>query len=311
MKVLIPTTITPAMIGAGSTIPAVDTAAGEVAWVASGAYAIDDVRADAGGLYSCVKAYTATGASKPPSQDAVNWLYMRPTNRMSPFDEYLYTKASKPGTLTYVLSPGFITGFAMHGLEADAYSFEYRDAPGGAVLVASSGDLWEQAQGLWEYLFGNLQRTTKWASPDLPLRPTGEITVTITRNEPTTPAAVGWIGVGQWRLLAAPGRSTGGTEYGIEVTPKSYAYFKRNDDGTYKRLPGRSAKQVSGTAIVAAADAPMVEDLLRRVLDEPVAVDFSDLPRYSHLSTVGFLTGSVTADSFAIARLSFKIEGNI
>lgn len=309
MKILLPTKITEAMIGAGTTIPSVDSDAGEVAWVASSAYVVNDERVYEGAIYACVKDHT--GSTKTPNIDFVNWLFKQPTNRMSPFDEYLYTKAQSVGGFTYVLDPGFITGFAMYGIEADKFNFKYYSEPGGEILVERSGDLWEQAFGLWEYLFSNLQKETKWTSPALPMRPSGQIVVSLTRNQPDVIAAVGWIGVGQWRSWNAPNSSNSGVQYGIEVTPKSYSYFKRNDDGTYKRNPGRTAKIVSGTAIIPSAMAPSVEDVLRKIIDIPVAVDFSNQAKYSHLSTVGFLTGSVSTDSWPISSVNFKIEGNV
>lgn len=313
MRILLPTAITEAMIGPGTTIPAVDTAHGEVLWQPSGSYAIDELRVYAGAIYSCTKAHTATAASKPPPQDPSSWLFKDPTNRMSPYDEYIYTKARHPGSLKYVLNPGFITGFAMYGIEADASAFEYRETPGGKVLESAAGQLWEQAYGHWELLFGDLQRTEKWTSALLPMRPAGELTVTLTRNNADVDAAVGWLGVGRWVTLFAPGRDCGGTEYGIEVTPKSYAYFERSkaNDGTYKRRPGRKAKVVTGSVVIDSVQAPQVEDWLRRVLDVPVAVDFSDLPRYRHLSTVGFLKGSLRTDSWGITRMNFTLEGNV
>lgn len=312
MKILLPTTVTQSMIGAASTIPTVDTAAGEVAWTPSGTYAIDDLRVSAGGIYSCVKAYTADANSKPPHQDAVNWLFKEPSNQMAPFDEYIYTKARRQGALTYVLNPGFVTGFAMYGVEADSTAFEYRET-GGPVLAFASEQLWEQAYGHYELLFGDLSRSDKWTSPPLPMHPAGELSITLTRNNTNVDAAVGWLGVGRWVTLFAPGRDFGGAEYGIEVTPKSYAYFERStaNDGTYKRLPGRKAKVVTGSVVIDSKQAPQVEDWIRRVMDVPVAVDFSDLPRYRHLSTVGFLKGTLRTDSWGVTRLSFTLEGNV
>ena len=316
MKILIPTEITPAMFGAGTNIPEVDTAAGEVAWVSGSTYVVGDRRTDAGYTYECVKAITAAPANalRPSDPGAAQyWLKDEnaPTNRMAPFDDYLFTKARREGSLTYVLNPGFVTGFAIYGIEADSYEFTYRESPGGAVLVSSGGTLYEQAFGLWEYLFGDLQKADKWTSPDLPLRPNGELTITLTRNVPTEIAALGWLGVGKWHSFLSPGRTRGGTQYGIEVTPKDYGYYKQNDDGTYRRKAGRKAKNVTGSAVISAAQAPFAEEVLRRVSGSAVAVDFSDLPKYSHLSTVGFVTGSVASDTWATASINFKIEGNV
>ena len=316
MKILIPTDITPSMFGAGTNIPEVDSSAGEVAWATGASYAIGDRRTDAGYTYECVKPVTTAPANALRPSDVASAQYWlkdenAPTNRTAPFDDYLFTKARRTGSLTYVLSPGFVTGFAVYGIEADSYEFTYRESPGGAVLASSSGTLYEQAFGLWEYLFGDLQKSDKWTSPALPLRPNGELTITLTRNTPTEQAALGWMGVGTWHYFLSPDNGAGAAQYGIEVTPKDYGYFKPNDDGTYRRKAGRKAKAISGSAVIAAAQAPVAEAVFRRVSGTAVAVDFSVNPAYSHLSTVGFVTATVVSDTWATARIKFKIEGNV
>lgn len=311
MNILLPTTITEAMVGAGTSIPAVDTAAGEVAWLPYGDYAINDLRVHAGGIYSCVKAHTGIAQSKPPPDDAVHWLYKEPSNRMAPFDEYIYTKAKQAGELKYSLTPGFFNGFALYGAEADEIDLTLRDAVGGAVLVQEHRPMWEQAFGEWEYLFGSLRRDTKLTRSGLPIRPASELEITLRRNDPNVLAELGTLAVGQWRTLLAPQRNHGGTEYGAEVTPKSYAYFKRNDDGTYTRRQGRQAKLITASVVIDSAQAPAVDDLLRRIMDVPVAVEASNLPRYGHLSTYGFVTGTITTDSWPISRVNIKVEGNV
>lgn len=316
MKILIPTDITPSMFGAGTDIPEVDASVGEVAWVTGTSYAIGDRRTDAGYTYECVKAITAAPANALRPSDAASAQYWlkdenAPTNRTAPFDDYLFTKARRVGSLTYVLNPGFVTGFAIYGTEADSYQFTYRESPGGAVLVSISGTLYEQAFGLWEYLFGDLQKADKWTSPALPLRPNGELTITLTRNTPTEQAALGWMGIGKWHYFLSPDSGVGAAQYGIEVTPKDYSYYKQNDDGTYRRKAGRKAKAISGNAVIAAAQAPVAEAVFRRVSGTAVAVDFSDKPAYRHLSTVGFVAATVVSDTWATARINFKIEGNV
>lgn len=316
MKILIPTDITPSMFGAGTSIPEVDSSVGEVAWVTGTSYAQGDRRTDAGYTYECTKAPTTTEEKARRPSDSASWAHWlkdenAPTNRMAPFDDYLFTKARRTGSLTYVLNPGFVTGFAIYGIEADSYEFTYRESPGGDVLVSSSGTLYEQAFGLWEYLFGDIPKSDKWTSPALPLRPNGELTITLSRSTPTDQAALGWMGVGKWNYFLSPDGSAGAAQYGIEVTPKDYSYFKPNDDGTYRRKAGRKAKAISGNAVIAAAQAPVAEAVFRRVSGTAVAVDFSDKPAYRHLSTVGFVTATVVSDTWATARINFKIEGNV
>lgn len=315
MNILIPSKIVASSFKAGTTIPEVDTDAGEVAWSPTGTYAIDDLRVYDGKVYSCVKAHTSAVNGPKPDADPTRWLFKVPSQRMLPFDEYLYTKARHLQQLKYVLNVPFATGFAMHAVDADSYEFVYRDAPSeafpeGEILATSSGQMWEQAFGHFELLFGNLQRTTKWTSPRLPLRPSATAEITLTRNSPDAFASVGWLGIGQWHEIRSPQSTTlGATEKGIEYEPRTTARRKDNGDGTYTRTRGLKSKLGTGTALFDAKDAPRVAALLDQCLDQIVAVDFSDLPRYAHLSGVGHFTGRITHDEYC--RLHFTMDGNV
>lgn len=317
MNILLPTQITPAMIGAGTNIPAVDPYTGEVAWASGTNYAVGDRRVDAGYVYECFQPVTSAPQNTYPPSDVRSRLYWlkdegAPTNRMAPFDEYLYTAARRKGEIKLVLQPGFIDGLAMHGVEADDVVITLRSQPGGAVLKQHTQQMWEQAYGEWEYLFGNLQRATKLTLGELPLAPMAELEIRLIRNDPNVEAKLGFLSVGQWQTLFAPGTRVSGTQYGAEVTPKSYSYFKRNDsDGTYVRKKGRVAKLITATVLIDAKEAPRAANLLERILDIPVAIEASDLPRYGHLSTVGFVTGSVVAESWGLARVNAKVDGNV
>ena len=63
MNILLPKKIAAAMLQAGTTIPAVDTAAGEVAWVTGTNYALGDRRVDGDYIYECVQALRPAGGS--------------------------------------------------------------------------------------------------------------------------------------------------------------------------------------------------------------------------------------------------------
>lgn len=312
MNILLPIEITQAMIGTGTNIAEVDTDAGEIEWRASGSYLVDDLRVYAGGIYSCVKAHTATAQSKPPDKDPFNWLLKQPTNRMAPFDEYIYTATKKAGEIRYVLTPGFFNGYAMYGAEADRVEVALREVAGQEPpLMSLQQEMWQQAFGEWEYLFGNLQRTSKQTRADLPIRPSAELDIRLIRNDPSVDAELGLLAVGMWQRLLSPKLTIGGTQSGAEVTPKAYSYFKREIDGTYTRRKGRVAKNISATVLIDAVEAPRVSRLLEQILDVPVAIEADSLPRHGHISTVGFVTGTVTAVDWSSARVDIKVDGNV
>ena len=111
MNILLPTTITEAMIVEGTNIPSVDTSQGEILWIPEGEYEVDDLRVFDGAVYSCVKQNNATSVSPTPPNDPTNWLFKEPANRMCPFDDYLFTQARRLEEVKYVIRPGFFDGF--------------------------------------------------------------------------------------------------------------------------------------------------------------------------------------------------------
>lgn len=319
MNILLPKAVTADMLLAGTSIPEADPAAGELAWVSGSAAALGDRRVDQGYVHECVKPI-ASGAPEsawaPSSaQAAAYWLKDDdvPSNRMAPFiDEYLYTKARRKGEVVYVMRVPFVTGLAIYGVGADRVEIAVTDDLGNALMPSVSRGLWAQAYGLWEYLFGDLQHVEKFTLRGIPLHPRTTITVRLVRNNADVDAAVGWISVGQWKTLYGPGTRQGGTEYGVETTPKSYSYFVRDaNTGRYKRRPGRRATLIAGRVLIGAKQGPEAKELLDKVLDIPVAVEVSQLDRYSHISTVGFLSGTVVNDNAETASLNFKVEGNV
>ncbi|MBF9263940.1 hypothetical protein [Paracidovorax cattleyae] len=314
MNILLPTTITPSMFGAGTTIPAVDASAGEVLWVSGATYAVKDRRVWEGYTYECIKA--APSNTTPPSSTAGAEFWLRdegaPTNRMAPFDEYLFTRARRSTSLTYVLNPGFVTGLAIYGIEADTLDVRVRAGPGGPDLVPPVHlDLWEQAYGEWEYLFGNLERGTSYTLKDIPLHPAAEVTITLSRNNAGVEAAVGYISVGQWSRLLAPSGRVSAVVQGAEASTKSYGYFKENADGTFIRRRGRQSTNMTLSCVIDADQANAANTLLKRVLDQTVAIEASGLPRFGYLSTVGSVTGSVKADTSVTASVALQIKGNV
>lgn len=318
MKILVPSASM--VIRPGTTIPEVDADAGEQAWAQIGSYEVDDLRVHNGTVYSCVLDHSSAEGDPKPDEPSnpVRWLAKWPSNRMCPFDEYMYTKARKPGSLTYVLQVPFAGGFAMHGVEAGSFHFLYRDAPPvtggpGAPLVNVSKSTLAQARGLYQLLFrrSSLQRMTKWTSPRLPMRPNATAEITLTNNDASASVAVGWIGLGHWHEIKAPQRDIGATEQGVEWEPRTTARRKDRGDGTYTRTKGLRSKVSTGTAIFAADEAPRIAALLEQIIDTVVAVDFSDLPKYAHLSGVGFLTGRVTHEGSTHCRLNFTFDSNV
>lgn len=305
------------MFAAGTNIPAVDASAGEVAWATGGTFAVGDRRTDGHYWYECIKPVGAAPANTFAPSSAAGGEYWAkdeeaPTNRWAPFDEYLFSKSRRVGNVTLVLAPGFVNGLAVHAIEADKLTIAATAGAAGPDLIAPQVvDLWQPAYGLYEYLFGDLQRSTKYTLKGIPLHPDVHITIKAERNTPTETAAIGYVSVGQWQQLFAAGTMKSGTQYGASAELRSYSYFKRNDQtGIYTRRRGRQSIDLAVPCEVSADDGNRVRDMLSRILDIPVAMEASDIPKYAWLSTVGFVTGRIGAPQHGRVEIDFAIKGN-
>lgn len=304
-RILVPLSVTASMVSAGTSIAEPDASVGEAAWAAGTAYTTGQRVTYSGSVWEAVAA--STGVT--PGTDGTKWLRFGPTNRMAPFDEYTTTAAQGVTSITYVLRPGFFNGLRLDGLVGASISLSLKDAPGGAVVWTWSGDLWEQAIGLYELLFQPLRQLRTLSFAGLPLSADPELTITITAATGAA-VAVGSIMVGDWRVLIGEAE-WGGVGYGATAARKSYTYWDEKPDGTYQILRRPSRRDVQCQVEFDAHEAMYADALLDEVQDRLVAFEASDLPRYGYLNTAGFVSGSITAVNFAASRLDLNIKGSI
>lgn len=306
-RVMVPVEIVASMIRAGTTVPEPDVVNGEVAWAPNANYVVGNQRTHNGSVWACKAAHSARTAI--PGLDPNYWYREGPTNRMAPFDDYSNTKVVATGSLTYVVQPGFVNGVAIYGMEGSSYSIVVRDAPGGTEIRSWSGDLYSQAAGLYELLFSVLTPTEQISFDGIPITPTAEVTISVTAA-PGGRVAVGTIKLGDWRQFLGDGKR-GGATYGAESTRKSYTVRTYNADGTYKIIRRARSRDVSCSIVIDAEQAMQADAILGEIIDTAVPFEASGLPSYGYLNTLGFVTGSISADSPSTTSINLKIEGNI
>lgn len=306
-RVMVPIDVTASMIKAGTSIPEPDLANGEVAWVSGASYSVNNERTYSGSVWGCKVAHT--GRSTAPDVDSNYWYRVGPTNRMAPFDDYSNTKVVATGSLTYVVGPGFLNGLAIYGMEGSSYSIVVRDGPGGPVMREWAGDLYSQAAGLYELLFSTLTKTEQLSFDDIPLSPAAEVVITLTAG-PGGRVAIGTIKFGDWRQFIGNGKF-GGAQYGAESNRKSRTLREYNPDGTYKIVRRATSRDVSCSIVIDAEQAMVADAILGDIIDTAVPFEASGLPQYGYLNTLGFVTGSIRADSHGTTSINLKVEGNI
>ena len=308
MNIIIPTAITDAMIGAGTTIA--EPSATETAWASGVAYTVGDVRirATTHRKYRCAVAHTS--ASTPtPENDPTSWVDVGPTDRWAPFDRYTNTRASTVTSLTYGLSPGYVNAMALYGLVGAQYSITIKDAPAGATIYSKTGFLTQDPQGWYEYLFVAQPALDKLVLHNLPIRPTAEITITITAAS-GQPVGIGMIVVGDFVPVVGDTAEWGGVQYGATAEPVTYSYINTDEYGTTTIVRRHAATNMRCTVMMPRQFADAALQRLQSVLDQPVACVATTSKGYDGLNVFGLIsTSPVSYDSFNIASIDINVKG--
>lgn len=308
MNIIIPTTITDAMIGAGTTIA--EPSASETEWAATTAYVVGDVRirATTHRKYKCATAHTSA-ASPVPEDDPTRWVDIGTTDLWAPFDRYTNTRATAVTSMTYVLNPGYVNALALYGLVGAQYSVTIKDAPAGATIYSKTGFLTQDPQGWYEYLFVAQPALEKLVLHNLPIRPTAKISITITAAT-GQPVGIGMIVVGDFVPLVGDTAEWGGVQYGATAEPVTYSYINTDEYGTTTIVRRHAATNMRCTVMMPRQFADEALQRLQSVLDQPVACIATTCNGYDGLNVFGLIsTSPVSYDSFNIASIDINVKG--
>lgn len=305
MNLLTPITITDAILSS-STVA--EPAAGEIAWVSGGTYALGDlrIRATTHRIYACVLAHT--GIATLPESDPTRWLEKSPTLRWAAFDSYVSTASTATTSLTYVLRPGFCNTVAFYGLVGLALQLTIRDGPGGTIAYTLTDDLTAPFSGFYELLTGKPRQRDKVFYKALPLLPDPEITITISSTA-GAPVAVGMIVLGDLAPLIDDS-IWGGTEFGPTVEPTTYSYIKTNTDGTLQIVKRNATTNMTASVVMPTRAANYALNAVTQVLDVPCAWIATDTSGYEGLNVFGLGSGKLAYPE-GYVRFDLRILGTI
>ena len=315
--VIVPITVTDAMIGAGTTIAEPDATVpspgvAETAWSGSSvAYTVGQVRtrSTTHKKYTCVVGHTSA-ASPLPENDPTRWQEGDPTNRWCPFDIYsTATKASATGSFTYDLRPGFFTALSLYGLSGATLEVTVKDEPAGATIYSYETDLYAQAMGFYELLFSPLQALTKVVLRDIPISPDAQLLITVDAGSGT--AEVGTINIGDYQVLIGEDADFGGTQYGASAEPKTFSYIETAEDGTVSIVRRGSATDLRAKVMMPAEKASAAVAIVQALLDVPVSIIATTADGYDYLNVFGLLSGSATAAGPTHAEFDLFAKGFI
>jgi hypothetical protein len=209
----------------------------------------------------------------------------------------------------YPITARFCNAIALYGLDGGTYDITVKDVVGGTVIWQRSGRLTRQGPGWWRYYFGERKTIRKLVFTGVPMRPSAEITVTISSTG-SYRRAVGLIVIGSAKNLV--GEGIGGAKYGSTATPITYSYIKTEDDGTTTIRRRNSATNIQLNLILSQTEADRAVEILQSVLDVPVAVFATNARGYEGLNTYGLVSSApVSYDSNNHATLEINVKGMI
>lgn len=308
MNYLQPITITDAMVGAGTTVP--EPAPGETAWVSAASYTAGDARIRATTHRRYIALQTHTGRAALPEADPAFWEDVGPTLRWAPFDTYVSTPARATTALTYVLNPGYINALALYGLVGASLAVTIKDAPGGATIHSHASELTEPPAGWYEYLFVAPKVITKLVLSNLPIRPTAEITITLTAAS-GQPVALGMVVLGDLVNLVGDLARFGGTEHGSMAEPVTYSYIKTDEFGNTTIVRRHRSTNMTARIALPTEQADEALRLIQGVLDVPVAWIGTTRPGYAGLNVFGLGSARVTYQSATVSSVDLNVKGMI
>lgn len=237
MRLIRPTTLTDAML-TSSTAPETDYPA----WSSATAYAVG-ARVI---LTATHRRYEALAASTnvSPSTDPTKWLDLGPTNRWAMFDARVGTATSRTGSLQVGLTPGTIDALALIDTEAESATVTLTV---GGVQVYSRSQTFNVGgvaiDNWFSWFFEPLGQKTSMLFLDVPVYAAGQLSVTLTRDNPADSVSCGTLLVGRQLSL-------GDTEHGADIGIIDYSRKETDQFGVTSVVERAFAKRMTARVVM-------------------------------------------------------------
>jgi hypothetical protein len=237
MRLIRPTTLTDAML-TSSTAPETDYPA----WSSATAYAVG-ARVI---LAATHRRYEALAASTnvSPSTDPTKWLDLGPTNRWAMFDARVGTATSRTGSLQVGLAPGTIDALALIDTEAESATVTLT---AGGVQVYSRSQTFNVGgvaiDNWFSWFFEPLGQKTSMLFLDVPVYAAGQLSVTLTRDNPADSVSCGTLLVGRQLSL-------GDTEHGADIGIIDYSRKETDQFGVTSVVERAFAKRMTARVVM-------------------------------------------------------------
>lgn len=304
---LVPTPITDSMFQAG-TVPEVDTAAGEVAWVSGQTVAVGNERVSNRRVWKC--AVVPTNLAVRPENDPIAWENMRPSNRAAPFDAQVQTRPiGRKSSAKWVIATKFVSGLEVRNFAGQRLKITVRDANTNEDLTPPvDRTLKTSRPSLWQYLFGTKTLITAHRIEGILMRPKVIVTIEVTSDSATDDVGIGYISMGSWVTLGIEDGMSG-TIYGARAESINFTFREETAEGSYIQVPRGSATNLTLPVVIKPGDANRVWAAIQQLKDTPVSVYAGKQEKLRYLSTVGFVSTDLAPENSVITKANIFVKG--
>lgn len=281
------------------------------AWSSTPTYTADQM------VYKGNRVYAATGKAGNKEKDPellVNqfnaageanfWIDVGPTNRTAMFDGQITTQSAIASPAVITLRPGAFNGFALFGIDADSYSIEVRDEPGGNIIYSEPMTPLEGSMpgDYYEYFFDRFKPLTQFIRSGI--EPYGSSEIKLTLNKGTGPVKLGMFAIGDLKPMGLPQRDA-------VVSPGGFSYFKQDAYGnaTIKKRPNATSMTIS--CVMDRDLANVVKADIDSISATPVVVVGSEAEMYEWMTTFGLVTADMSPNPYPYVTIKISVKGFI
>jgi hypothetical protein len=212
------------------------------------------------------------------------------------------TEMASPAVIT--LNPGQFNGFALIGIDADTFSAQVTDGPGGNIVYNEPETSLEGSQptDYYEYFFGRFKPLTRLVRANIDPYANAQLKITLTKANGLV--KLGMLAVGDMQPSGIPQRDA-------TVEPQDFSVVKQDGFGRVQVKKRANATGMSITTKMDKEDAGAVLESIKDVLGVPVVVIGSEAAQYEWMTVFGLVSARMTPDDFPFVTLSMTVRGLI
>lgn len=268
-------------------------------------------------LLSTHRVYESTGAAGNAGKDpslAVNqynasgiatfWIDIGPTNRTAMFDGLVTSQTLAASPLVITLAPGAFNGFALFGIDADSFSVEVLEGPGGAVIYSEPTTPLEGSMpgDYYEYFFDRFKPLRQLSR--FGIDPYGSAQIKLTLNRATGNVGLGMFAIGDLRPVGVPLK-------GVSVEPMDFSSIVQDKFGNASVRRRANSTGMSISTVMDEEDANVVLQTVKDTLGVPCVVVGSNAMLYEWMTVFGTISGSMSDQSYPYVTLKLTVRGFI